>query len=82
MLEALKNLETSEEAPVSVVGASCPLPGAVLMWEFECHHCQTKFETSPPRGPKEEREIKCPYCGSKEIERLNVGNLAATACGG
>ena len=82
MLQALKNLETSDEAPVTPVLASCPLPGAPLMWEFDCHHCKNKFETNVPRGPKEEREIKCPHCGSKTIERLNVGNLAETACGG
>ena len=82
MLQALENLETKEEAPITAVGDSCPLPGAALMWEFDCHSCKTKFETNVPRGPKEEREIKCPHCGSKEIERLNVGNLAETACGG
>ena len=67
---------------VSASGPACELPGGILMWEYECHNCSVKFETPVPCGPREERAIRCPGCGSANIERLNVGALAPTACGG
>ena len=67
---------------VSASGPACELPGGNLMWEYECHNCSVKFKTQVPCGPREEREIRCPDCGSANIERLNVGALAPTACGG
>jgi len=63
-------------------GDSCPLPSQTLIWEYECSDCKVKFETAVPRGPKEEGEIRCPQCLGKNIQRINVGALATTACGG
>ena len=64
---------------------SCPLaPPAseILTWEFLCHQCETRFETSVPRGPREEKEIKCPECGSKDIERVDICSFEICPPGG
>ncbi len=72
----------SEGTSAARWGDACPLPNQTLMWEYECDTCRIKFETIVPHGPKEEREIRCPQCKGKNIHRLNVGNLAGTACAG
>ena len=54
----------------------------MLMWEFNCLHCNKKFETRVPRGPREEREMKCTHCGSRDIERINIKKLQDPTCGG
>ena len=55
----------------------------MLKWEFDCNKCKQKFVVPVPRGPAEERLIKCPHCGSKDITNcsLRVG-LEAPVCGG
>ena len=63
-------------------GQSCSLQPRTVMWEFKCHRCDREFETSVPRGPKEEREINCPLCASKDVVRINLGKLQEIACGG
>jgi len=44
-------------------------------WEYVCYKCKTWFELPVPHGPDEEKEAKCPECGSTHIERLNVCSL-------
>ena len=61
---------------------SCPLGSRILKWEFECRKCRATFEVDVPRGPKEERNIKCPMCGGNDIDRINIPDLSHTACGG
>ena len=63
-------------------GDVCQLPGDILTWEYECHSCKARFHTPVPRGPKEERNTKCPRCASPDIERMNVANLQEPTCGG
>lgn len=41
-------------------------------WEYKCHQCNTVFELPVPRGPAEEKQRKCPACGSMDIERLTA----------
>ena len=54
----------------------------MLTWEFVCNKCKAKFEHSVPRGPAEERNIKCPKCGSKDLKNLSLCSLEAPHCGG
>ncbi|MBN2059522.1 MAG: zinc ribbon domain-containing protein [Deltaproteobacteria bacterium] len=64
---------------------ACRLPfmdSVVLKWEFECRKCRTAFEVDVPRGPKEERGIKCPNCNGNDIYRINIPDLSHTGCGG
>jgi putative FmdB family regulatory protein len=41
-------------------------------WKYLCHQCQATFELAVPSGPTEEKQRKCPTCGSQNIERLTV----------
>ncbi len=54
----------------------------MLKWEFDCNQCKSKFEVEVPRGPVEERAIKCPHCGSKDIANCSLGGLEVPVCGG
>ena len=71
-----------KDRDVELTGSFCKLPSETLLWEYECCQCKTTFEKPPPRGPKEERETRCPGCGSMDLKRLNTGGLAETPCGG
>ena len=42
------------------------------LWKYECHQCKNTFEMPVPSGPTEEKQRKCPSCGSADIERLTV----------
>jgi DNA-directed RNA polymerase subunit RPC12/RpoP len=53
-----------------------------LTWEMVCSGCKAGFEVEVPRGPREERELKCPQCGSKEIGKKEASAENAPACGG
>ena len=53
----------------------------MLMWELECKQCQAKFEQPVPKGPEEERNIKCPQCGSKDIKNRSLCSLEAPVGG-
>jgi len=65
-----------------VDGMACALNATQLTWQFECHQCQSTFETLVPRGPREEKALKCLICSSSDIERINVPDLEAAFCGG
>lgn len=54
----------------------------ILTWELICHQCKSNFEVPVPFGPGEERELECPHCGSKDIERREALNQDAPQCGG
>ena len=41
-------------------------------WQYECKDCKANFEMPVPSGPTEERNRKCPTCGSGNIERLTA----------
>jgi len=45
-------------------------PEIKMTWELTCRHCKSSFEVPVPRGPREEKELKCLNCGSKYIERI------------
>lgn len=51
---------------------ACPVKekrNDMLMWQFDCRQCKADFEVPVPRGPREERELRCLECGSKDIQR-------------
>jgi DNA-directed RNA polymerase subunit RPC12/RpoP len=54
----------------------------MVTWELTCRQCKSNFEVSAPFGPKEERELKCPHCGSKDIGRIEASSQDAPQCGG
>jgi len=41
--------------------------------EYQCHQCKDKFDESEP-GSKTEAEIKCPQCGSTDVDPVNVSS--------
>jgi len=53
-----------------------------MTWWLACHQCKSKFEAPVPRGPREEKELSCPVCGSKSIERTEALAQGAPTCGG
>ena len=54
----------------------------MVTWELTCHQCQSNFELPAPSGPREERELECPLCGSKDIKRIEALSDSAPQCGG
>jgi len=54
----------------------------IITWELTCHQCKSNFEVPVPFGPKEERELMCPHCGSKDIGRIEALKDDAPQCGG
>jgi DNA-directed RNA polymerase subunit RPC12/RpoP len=42
----------------------------LMSWQYSCQQCKTVFDLPVPTGPTEEKERKCPTCGSMQIERL------------
>jgi len=54
----------------------------MVTWELTCLQCKANFEVEAPFGPTEERELKCPHCGSKDIRRIEALNQDAPQCGG
>lgn len=38
-------------------------------YEFFCHNCQKIFSKLLSLGDYEEGEVRCPDCGSKEVEQ-------------
>jgi len=54
----------------------------IVTWELTCHECKSSFEVPVPSGPREEKELECPHCGSKDIGRMEASNQEAPQCGG
>jgi rRNA maturation endonuclease Nob1 len=53
-----------------------------ITWELTCHRCKSNFEVPAPCGPREEKELRCPACGSEYIERKETLAQADPSCGG
>jgi rRNA maturation endonuclease Nob1 len=53
-----------------------------LTWELTCRQCKASFEVPVPRGPREEKELKCTKCGSEYIERIEASTPSVPPCGG
>jgi DNA-directed RNA polymerase subunit RPC12/RpoP len=54
----------------------------IVTWQLACRQCRANFVVEVPFGPKEERELKCPDCGSKDIGRIEGLTQDAPQCGG
>lgn len=52
-----------------------------LQWEYDCLDCGLRFRIKVPKGPKDERAIKCPHCKSKNLNKLEVPLNEATCPG-
>ena len=44
----------------------------MIVWKYSCHQCQSHFEMPVPLSPKDEKERKCPRCGSADIHRVTT----------
>ncbi len=53
-----------------------------LMWQMICNECKSKFEVKAPKGPKEEKTLRCPRCGSKNIQQAKESSTVPAQCGG
>lgn len=53
-----------------------------IMWQMICNECKFNFEVQVPKGPTEEKLLKCPRCGSKHIQRNEPSSTVAAQCGG
>ncbi len=42
------------------------------IYEFKCYHCGKNFEKLIFKK-EEEKDVKCPYCGSEKVEKLFSG---------
>ncbi len=65
-----------------LTGWACPRHIEPVIWEFACCQCQHIFTTPVPRGPKEEKQLKCPLCASSRIKRTTVDSIEPVFCGG
>jgi len=54
----------------------------IVTWQITCRQCKSNFEVEAPFGPREERALRCPHCGSKDVERVEASNQDAPQCGG
>jgi rRNA maturation endonuclease Nob1 len=54
----------------------------IVTWQLACRKCKANFEVEAPFGPTEERNLKCPRCGSKDIGRIEALKEDAPQCGG
>jgi putative FmdB family regulatory protein len=39
--------------------------------EYGCNYCNITFKESNPDKPKDKDNVKCPRCGSRDIEKLD-----------
>lgn len=59
-----------------------PEKNMTLRWEYQCATCQTKFSVEVPKGPTQEKSLRCPSCGSPDIVKTTVYRMNESACGG
>jgi len=52
----------------------------MLTWEYVCYQCKAQFELPVPRGPAEEKEAKCPKCGSVDVEKMLTWEYVCHQC--
>jgi putative FmdB family regulatory protein len=50
-------------------------------WEYECRKCHNKFKMPIPKSPVEDKQRRCPACGSGQIERLTSFDGLPLWCG-
>jgi DNA-directed RNA polymerase subunit RPC12/RpoP len=53
-----------------------------LLWEYECNKCGSHFSVKVPKGPTEERALRCPHCHSDKIIKLTAYSPSEAFCGG
>ena len=49
---------------------ACSLEAGPPPWEYVCRQCGGRFRVAAPRGPSEEKGLRCPICESGNIEWL------------
>lgn len=53
-----------------------------LHWDYQCDTCQTNFSVDVPKGPTQEKALRCPACGSHDIVKTTVYSMNESACPG
>ena len=51
-------------------------------WQYRCRQCRNVFVMPAPKGPSDEKNRKCPKCGSADIERTDLVKSEACPPGG
>jgi DNA-directed RNA polymerase subunit RPC12/RpoP len=46
---------------------ACSLESGPPPWEYVCQQCGGRFRVKAPRGPSEEKGIRCPRCESRNV---------------
>ena len=60
--------------------ACCNLPEAMMpIYDYQCHDCQKTFELVLTLGEHDKSEIRCPECGSRDIEQDAATFYAVTS---
>jgi predicted Zn finger-like uncharacterized protein len=62
--------------------AWAPKTGEALQWEYVCESCHAQFSVDVPKGPAQERALKCPVCSSPDIRKVTAYRMAESGCGG
>jgi DNA-directed RNA polymerase subunit RPC12/RpoP len=55
---------------------ACSLEAGPPFWEYACQQCGGRFRVKAPRGPAEEKKIRCPECESRDIKWLTTASEA------
>jgi DNA-directed RNA polymerase subunit RPC12/RpoP len=55
---------------------ACGLGNGPPFWEYNCQKCGGIFRIKAPRGPAEEKKIRCPKCESRNINWLATASEA------
>lgn len=75
-------MENRDTKTARVGKTACELGSRILQWEYSCGSCQATFQVDVPRGPTQEKAIRCLNCGGDKIQRINMPDLSGPACGG
>ena len=51
------------------------------VWECACQQCHNVFKLPAPDSPSQDKEIKCPTCGSGHVHRLTPAGIEPLYCG-
>lgn len=60
----------------------CSLSCNELLWEYECWLCGARFSVKVPKGPAEERALRCPHCAEGTIVKISAAQQTEAFCGG
>lgn len=70
---------------ISIVVIPSTLEAKMPTYEYECKKCNKQFTVFQKSSSQKNEEVSCPYCKTKDIERIissfNFGSLFGSDCG-